>query len=130
MDRKTVIGPFTTGVSVQIKRLLGSETAGGRIDPREASEFDLQLLDFVFLELRLRPRSTNSRSRFAVTNASFPILESPASLKSPVFPRLQQTQGISRIRIYARVAITEPVFVRDVGAKSCTKVSELTFSRQ
>jgi hypothetical protein len=36
MYRKTVIGPFTTGVSVQIKRLLDSKTAGERIDPRGA----------------------------------------------------------------------------------------------
>ena len=69
MYRNSVIGPFTAGVSVQIKRLLGSETAGERIDPRDArsvsyeapdlrkierSKFDLEFFDLGLFQLRLR----------------------------------------------------------------------------
>jgi hypothetical protein len=65
MYRKTVIGPFTTGVSVQIKRLLGSKTAGERIDPRGAGAVSFDAPD-------LRPIEESCELRLIASRREMP----------------------------------------------------------
>ncbi len=70
MYRKTVIGPFTTGVSVQIKRLLGLETAGQRINPRDAGSVSFDAPD---LRGSKGQNSTSSSSISSFSSCAYAI---------------------------------------------------------